>query len=68
MCDTELIAAILGEFRYFDEKEEGNEKDKLHHEESDKRNSKNGGREEKYFKSIVNCRLDPFAFKGLRPL
>jgi hypothetical protein len=68
MCDTELIAAILGELEYFDEKEERNKKDKLHDAESDKHNSRNSGREEKYFKSIVNCRLDPFAFKGLRPL
>jgi hypothetical protein len=68
MCDTELTAAIVGELWYFDEKEEGNKKDKLHDEETDKHNSINSGREEKYFTSIANCRLDPFAFKGLRPL
>jgi hypothetical protein len=39
MCDPVLIAAILEELGYFDEKKEGGMKDEVHDEGSSKDNS-----------------------------
>ncbi len=46
MCDEELIAAILEELGYLDEKKEEDKKEDVHDERS-KDNSKNSGEEEK---------------------
>jgi len=46
MCDPELIAAILEELGYFDEKKEGKEEEG-HENERNKDNLKNSGGEEK---------------------
>jgi hypothetical protein len=47
MCDPVLIAAILEEMGYFDEKKEKDEKDEVHDEERIKDNLNNSGRKEK---------------------
>jgi hypothetical protein len=47
MCDPELIAAILEELGYFDEKKEKDKKEEVHDEGHNKDNSKNSGEEEK---------------------
>ena len=46
MCDPVLIAAILEELAYFDEKKEKDKKDEVHDEGCMKDNSKNRGEEE----------------------
>lgn len=40
MCDPVLIAAILKELGYFDEKKEKDKRDEVHDEESTKESSK----------------------------
>ncbi|MDA2921065.1 hypothetical protein MYX76_16510 [Desulfobacterota bacterium AH_259_B03_O07] len=47
MCDPEIIAAILEELGYLDEKKGKDKKDEVHDERSDKDNSKTRGEEEK---------------------
>jgi hypothetical protein len=46
MCDPALIAAILDELGYFDEKKEKDNKEEVPDEERTKDNSKNSGEEE----------------------
>ncbi len=46
MCDPVLIAAILEELGYLDEKKEKDEKDEIYNEELNKDNPKNIGEEE----------------------
>ncbi len=43
MCDPVLIAAILEELGYFDEKKEKDKKDEARHEGSTKESSRNSG-------------------------
>jgi len=59
MCDPALIAAILEELGYLDNKKEKDKKDEVREKERNEDNLKNSGEGEKWFKSIVNCRLDP---------
>ncbi len=47
MCDPLLLAAILEELGYLDEKKEKDKKDEIHDEGSDKNNSNSSGQEEK---------------------
>ncbi len=47
MCDPEIIAAILEELGYLDEKKKKDKKDEVHDRGSNKDNSKNSGEEEK---------------------
>jgi hypothetical protein len=47
MCDPVLIASILEELGYFDEKKEKDKKGEVPDEERMKDNSENSGREEK---------------------
>ena len=47
MCDPVLIAAILDELGYFDEKKEKDKKEEIHGKERNEDNSKNSGEEQK---------------------
>jgi len=47
MCDAEIIAAILEELGYFDEKKVEDKKDEVHDEGNKKDNSENSGDEER---------------------
>jgi hypothetical protein len=47
MCDPVLIAAILEELGYFDEKKEKDKKDKVHDKGSKEGSLKNSGEEAK---------------------
>ena len=47
MCDQELIAAILEELGYLDDKKEKDKKDEINDSEINKDNSKNNGAKEK---------------------
>ena len=53
MCDPKLIAAILEELGYLDDKKGKEKKEELRDKETDKDNSKNSGAEEKQL-SIVD--------------
>ncbi len=47
MCDQVLIAAILNELGYFDEKKEKDKEEEVRDEESSKDRLKNSGEEQK---------------------
>jgi len=47
MCDQELIAAILEELGYLDDKKEKDKKNEVNDERSNKNKSKNSGKEER---------------------